>query len=381
MGNSIKIVNLILAGGSGTRLAPLSTPETPKQFLKLFSNRTVFSETLDRMFRVSQDFVIVANQNMEHLIREDNKHFQGNVKLLLEPVARNTGPAVAYGVKDLDPDTVVIMSPSDHYVDNDDEFYDAIDEAIQLAVKGKIVCLSVRPARPDSNFGYVRGKHFVEKPNYVEASALINKGYQWNTGIYVFRVDTFLDALKAENENIIKYVQSETTFPRCPSISFDKLISEHSSKVTNVKTKIIWNDVGTFSGLYEVIARHSENKFGTEKRPWGEYQVIRDDEIFKMKKLTIKDGQSISLQYHKHRKEIWYVLTGSGTYVNQKEAKNIEYSYYGPGGLIEIPAGNIHKIKSEYLTTVFEIQIGDYFGEDDIVRLEDQYGRIKGDGK
>lgn len=373
------IVNLILAGGHGTRLAPLSAPETPKQFLKLFSNQTVFSETLDRMFRVSEDFVIVANKTMEKLILDDINTFQGKVQLLLEPVSRNTGPAVAYGVKDLDPETIVVMSPSDHYIKNDDKFYNAIDKAIKLADTGMIVCLSVRADRPDSNFGYVRENQFVEKPNYIEASKLLNRGFQWNTGIYVFKIKTFLDVLAKENEEIISNVKSNDSFDKCPKISFDKLVSEQTSCITNVKTRITWNDVGTFKGLYEVIATTALNGLEYSKRPWGEYQVIRDDDIFKMKKLTIDDGQSISLQYHQHRKEIWYILNGSGTYINQTAKDNIESNYYKPGDLIEIPVGNIHKIKADYKTQVFEIQIGDYFGEDDIIRLEDQYGRIKGD--
>ncbi len=114
-----------------------------------------------------------------------------------------------------------------------------------------------------------------------------------------------------------------------------------------------------------------------EIRPWGQYIVISDNEEYKTKELTINSNESISLQYHKHRTEIWYILDGSGEYVNQESSDNIVPVKYNTGDVIEIPVGNIHKITADTLTRIFEIQIGDYFGEDDIIRLEDKYGRIK----
>lgn len=116
-------------------------------------------------------------------------------------------------------------------------------------------------------------------------------------------------------------------------------------------------------------------------RPWGSYQVISDNDLYKMKRLTIGAGQSISLQFHKHRSEIWYIISGEGIVMNYAPGSEAKEISYNSGGIFEIAQGNIHKIKAKTVTVIFEVQIGTYFGEDDIIRLEDQYGRMKEDIK
>lgn len=370
------IYSLILCGGSGSRLAPLSTPETPKQFLKLFSEDTLFTETLERMYSVCGGTIVVSTKDMKPLIDANIKKTYNNIKLILESEPRNTGPAVAIGVKKLEDDDIVIVCPCDHYIVGAKHFYNAVQDAIFKANLGFVVCLSVAPTNPSSEFGYVQGNSFIEKPTTRKAKELIFLEYEWNTGIYVFKVDTFRKLIQEYAPEVYENA-SPRKYKKCPTISFDKMISENTDMITNISGRFAWSDVGSFAGLYEVI-----NGFNRllviETRPWGSFKVLRDDEVYKMKELTIKKDESISLQYHKQRTEIWYILDGQGEYINQKNSDNLVRKKYNKGDVIEIPVGNIHRITSDTTETkIFEIQIGDYFGEDDIIRLQDKYKRVK----
>ena len=369
------IYSLILCGGSGSRLAPLSTPETPKQFLKLFSEDTLFTETINRMYSVCDGIIIVSTENMKQLIDDNIKSNHKNIEIILESEPKNTGPAVALGVEDLDDDDIVIMCPCDHYIVGAKYFYNSIQRAIDKAKQDYIVCLSVEPTVASSEFGYVNGSHFVEKPDQTYAEILIDSGHEWNSGIYIFRVGFFRKLLLENSPDVFNNANLKN-YTKCPKISFDRMISEKTDKITNISGRFVWNDIGSFRGLYEVISGFNR-LLETETRPWGNYKVLRDDDIYKMKELTVNANESISLQYHKHRTEIWYILDGSGEYINQENNDNIVPVKYNTGDVIKIPVGNIHKITANISTRIFEIQIGDYFGEDDIIRPEDKYGRIE----
>ena len=363
---------LVLAGGGGTRLSPLSTPETPKQFLRLFGEKTLFRETLERVSFLDET-IIVHNESMDSLIKSDIQGLK-SIRCIQEPVRKNTCPAVALAANTCDPDDILVVFPCDAYVREVEKFEDAINQAITLANEGLVVSVSTQPIFVSDQFGYVLGNKFIEKPDMEKAIDLINEGYQWNTGIYAFRVQTFQNLL-LQNHPEIQINATVENFENCSSISFDKAISEKCDFIKNVPSDFYWSDVGTFSGLYKVMKEICPKDLEYDERPWGNYQVLRDDDIYKMKLLTIHEGEGISLQYHKHRTEIWHILEGQGTYINQPLSESYEKRYYRKDDTIEIPVGNVHQINAEKETKVFEVQIGDYFGEDDIIRIKDKYNR------
>ena len=467
-----KVHAVILAGGSGSRLWPLSRQHLPKQFLALDGEETLLQTTIDRLSPViPAENVLIVTQ--EAHAKGEAYHALLPYSALYEPVGRNTAPAIALAAAYLmaeGADPVMVVLPADHIIKDEVQFRSHLEVAIQAALKGKLVTFGIQPTRPDTGFGYIKVKaqsigdkqvceveHFTEKPNLATAERFLKEGgYYWNSGMFVWRasviqaeIQRYLPAVNQIVQTILAESRGGATFQEAvekhfaamPSISIDYGVLEKSDCVSLIPCDIGWNDVGSWQAVHEisvkdengnalqgnVIAVGCKNsliraekrlvaaigvedlciietddavlisksdqtqrvrevvdalheKGATEhiyhtkvNRPWGSYTVLEEDpEGFKLKRIEVAPGARLSLQSHKHRSEHWVVVSGVATVTNGEEIIAVQknQSTY-------IPIGTKHRLEnrgSEPLHIV-EIQVGDYLGEDDIQRYEDNYGR------
>lgn len=282
------ITPVILSGGGGTRLWPLSTPERPKQFLALTGDRTMFQLTLDRV-NDTQNFaapIIVANAAHADLVEEQCAN--DNAIILLEPCARNTAPAIALAaIAVSDPKAVLLVMPSDHVITDIAAFHAATQAALPLVEAGWMVTYGIAPTGPETGYGYIQMgdalsgglqavARFVEKPDTARAEAMLAQGnYSWNGGIFLLRADTYLDALSVHAPDMLAAAQSamasadrngnritpnEAAFATCPSDSIDYAVMEKAAKETGGRVAVVpvnmgWSDVGSWDALYELNAK------------------------------------------------------------------------------------------------------------------------------
>lgn len=456
--------SIILCGGSGTRLWPLSRKNFPKQFLKLYSDKSLLQETFLRMGNVmpSENIYLVTNYdgyfNVLNQIQEVYPEFKKE-KIITEPISLNTTPAIALALRymiekeGVKKDSPVIVLPSDHHIGNIKEYSRLVKVALEK-VENNIGTIGIKPTSPETGFGYIRkgknkgeyfeGLEFKEKPDSLTAKKYLETGeYVWNGGMYIFNELTFASELEKHAPEIYK-IYSKTyndflkNFEKLPSIAIDVAISEKSDKVIVFEGDFDWNDIGSFDALADIInkkgtaqKRHlkidSKNVFmhsstnklitalGVEDlivvenndailvqkrgksedvkkaveflkensykelehsvvgyRPWGMYEVLVDEENHKVKKITVYPKGKLSLQSHKKRSEHWVVVKGTASVVNGENEIILDkdQSTY-------IPAGNKHRLSNEGKDNleIIEVQTGTYFGEDDIERYEDTYGR------
>jgi len=456
------MVNLILCGGAGTRLWPLSRALMPKQFVKIFGEHSLFQRTV----LVNSDFCseqcIVSNAEQYFLAKEQLQQVgAGKTSFMLEPIGRNTAPAIALACLGLPEDEIVLVSPSDHLIRNAQSYSKAVAKAAKLAVAGNLVTFGLKPTGPETGYGYIeadgeRAKKFVEKPDLQTAKKYVAAGnFYWNSGIFCFKAGVFLDELnkyapamlaacktaheKAAKENSLIRVHHED-MAEIPADSIDYAVMEKSKKVSVVPCSIGWSDLGSFESLYnelphdksgntedeQHIAIDSKNNLvmssnrqiatidldsmmivdtadallvaplassqkvkklvetlkekrpdllhspQTVIRPWGTYTVIYEYEHFKVKCISVNPGARISLQKHLYRSEHWVVVSGMATAtVGDKTL------YVSPNESIYISAGSIHRLQNEgkLPLVIVEVQVGQYTGEDDIIRVEDDYKR------
>ena len=274
------IVPVILSGGGGTRLWPLSTPDRPKQFLALTGDRTMFQLTLDRV-NDTQNFaapIIVANAAHADLV--DEQCANENAVILLEPCARNTAPAIALAALAVsDPGAVLLVMPSDHVITNVAAFHAATQAALPLVEAGYMVTYGIAPTGPETGYGYIQMgdtlagglqavARFVEKPDTASAEAMLAQGnHSWNGGIFLFRADTFLGALAVHAPNMLAAAQAamltakrsgnriapdEEAFAACPSDSIDYAVMEKAERVAVVPVNMGWSDVGSWDALHQL---------------------------------------------------------------------------------------------------------------------------------
>jgi mannose-1-phosphate guanylyltransferase len=457
------MINLILCGGVGSRLWPVSRKLMPKQFFPLFGNKSLFELTVKRNQAVADRFMVASNKEQSFLAFEQLAGMGFRLEEgLIEPVGRNTAPAIALVCFNLEPEELVLVTPSDHLVTKEESYSKAIARAKALAEDGKLVTFGIHPDFPETGFGYIEAQgetvlSFREKPNYKTAQEYIKSGnYFWNSGMFLFKAATFLEELKVHAPEV--YATSRKAFDgatnqspleikeedmlNIPPISIDYAVMEHSKKVAVVPCEIGWSDLGSFDSVYdqtynpekenailgsdepilinsrknlimghgrkialvdvdnllvvdspdallvaqrgssqkvkEVVAelkeKHSDllDAPQTVKRPWGKYTVLQDRTNFKVKRIDVNPGKRLSLQKHKHRKEHWTVVEGTAR-VRVGDEEKVLVS----GQDIFIPLGAIHRLENagSDKVRVIEVQTGDYFGEDDIVRLEDDWGR------
>ncbi|WP_294961230.1 mannose-1-phosphate guanylyltransferase/mannose-6-phosphate isomerase [Sulfurimonas sp.] len=455
------MTNIILCGGNGTRLWPISRTLMPKQFVKLFEEKSLFQLTVERNSKVCDSQFIVSNTEQYFLaldqLEEINKT---NNRYLLEPIGRNTAPAIALACMTLNPDEIVLVTPSDHLIKDELEYKKVLIQAKKLAQEDNLVTFGITPSFAETGFGYIEADEFNviafhEKPDFDKATEYFQAGnYYWNSGMFCFKAGAFLEELQKYSPEI--YVECEKAFKnankenivrikhedmlKIPEDSIDYAVMEKSSKVKVIASDIDWSDVGSFDALYDelpkdengntknenLISIDSKNNlvYGSDRkiatidiedtiivdtgdalliskkgssqkvkkvvqklkemgselhnihltghRPWGNYTVLEDSQGYKIKRIEVKSKKRLSLQSHKHRNEHWIVVSGVATVsvndntfiLNQNESTYIK-------------AGDIHRLLNDTneLLVIIEAQVGEYTGEDDILRIEDDYKR------
>jgi mannose-1-phosphate guanylyltransferase len=280
------LTNLILCGGSGTRLWPISRTLMPKQFVKIFNNRSLFQLTVDRNSELCNNRLIVSNTEQYFLALDQLEEMEkSESQYLLEPIGRNTAPAIALACMTLHPDEIVLVTPSDHIIQNLEAYKNAVKEAENMANRGNLVTFGIKPAFPETGFGYIEAdgqdvKCFHEKPDILTAEKYLKDGnYYWNSGMFCFQAGAFLDELKKYSPEI--YNMSNRAFENAkkgipiriqhddmvsiPEDSIDYAVMEQSKIVKVIKSDIGWNDVGSFDSLYEQLPKDSDGNSINDK--------------------------------------------------------------------------------------------------------------------
>lgn len=476
------IVPVILCGGSGTRLWPLSRAGFPKQFLVLSGTASLFQQAIERVHSLAAadisvgETLVVTNEEHRFLARDQLRELKTiAVALLLEPVGRNTAPALTLAALQATAngsDPILVVTPADQTVQNPEAFTSALQDAIRAAAGGDIVILGITPDRPETGYGYIcrTGEpkqnndyavaQFAEKPDFAKAQAYLASGdYTWNSGMFVLKASTWLEALANFRPDIAAASQQAwdsrsvdspfvrpdiNAFAGIPAESIDYAVMERcpgsNFPIRMVPLDAGWNDLGAWDAVWQVGKRdaygnvacgdtlltdttdtliHATSRLvGTVgvsnlvivetpdavlvadrarsqdvkkiaaelnaqqrdehaihrkvHRPWGWYDSIDEEQRFKVKRIQVKPGASLSLQKHHHRAEHWIVVKGTAeiTCGNQTFLLSENQSTY-------IPLGEVHRLANPGTIPleVIEVQSGSYLGEDDIVRFEDTYGR------
>jgi mannose-1-phosphate guanylyltransferase / mannose-6-phosphate isomerase len=459
---------LILAGGSGTRLWPLSRRNHPKQFLKLFGGKSLLQATAERFAGLArpEDFIVITNKAYEFDVRSDLPWLQ---HILLEPAGRNTGPAIAlaaqYIVEKLgcEDGEVMFVSPSDHLIQPLDRFSEYVLLSEEIARAGRLVTFGIKPTAPETGYGYIKiagakpidagggrafgVEAFVEKPDLETAQTYLADGhYYWNSGMFAFTVGTIRDELHRHASAVaatfaLGYDGMMAAFDTMPSISIDYAVLEKSRHVAVIPAELTWNDVGSWESIFalnpgdraadqdNIVLVDSENTFVmsdsrlvaavgltdcfivdtsdallvakkgqgqkvkqvmdrlvgagrkeasdhvTIRRPWGSFTNLFETQGCKVKRIVVDPGGKLSLQYHEHRSEHWVVVKGRA-----KITIAAKDGFMDEDGSAFIPATVPHRIENcdTSALEIIEVQYGEYLGEDDIVRMDDIYGRILG---
>ncbi|UNK48893.1 mannose-1-phosphate guanylyltransferase/mannose-6-phosphate isomerase [Lysobacter sp. S4-A87] len=465
---------VILSGGSGTRLWPLSRQNQPKQFLALIGDHSLYQETVLRASKLpgAQPPVTVCSEDHRFMVGEQLQEIGiASGGILLEPVARSTAPAIALAALHAlrrDPEATLLVMPADHLIEDEGSFRTAVEAATALAGEGWLVTFGITPDYAETGYGYIlRGAslgkggyqvhRFVEKPDLATAESYVAEGtYAWNSGMFLFGAQRYLDELARHAPAIIEAAQaamaSSTTdldfiridhdaFAASPSDSIDYAVMEKTDRAAVVPVSCGWSDIGSWSSLWSVAQRDDEgNRYegdviavdtrdslvraserrliatiGVEDlviidtpdatlvarkdrvqdvkavvdklksagrqehlfhrkvyRPWGSYDSIGVGPRFQVKRIVVKPGAALSLQKHAHRAEHWVVVSGVAEVTCDDKVFDLhenESTY--------IPLGSVHRLRNRGTEPVelIEVQSGSYLGEDDIVRLEDVYGR------
>lgn len=266
------MINVILCGGSGTRLWPLSRKKTPKQFARMFGNKSLFEEALSRNRPLCRKFMVATNVEQLPLVERQMARMEaGGVEGLLEPLGRNTAPAIALILMGLPRDEIVLVSPSDHHITKLDRYTEAVRRATAIAEQGFLVTFGIKPLYAETGYGYIEAEgenvlSFREKPDSTTAEAYLASGrHYWNSGMFVFSAGTFLDELRLHSPEVYRAVESayigadkgamirptHEDMAAIPSISIDYAVMEKSRRVKVVSCDPGWNDLGSFDALYD----------------------------------------------------------------------------------------------------------------------------------
>ncbi len=285
----LEINAVIIAGGSGTRLWPLSRSMYPKQFLSFGDNKeTIFQSTIKRISKLDiNSITIVCNVEHRFLVSEQLKEIDGVFKIILEPCGKNTAPAATIAALDLDPNSLMLVLPADHHIENEEDFCKSVALAKNLASNGKLVTFGVIPDSPNIGYGYIKKgtkkdigydvKKFVEKPNQDKANKyFLSKDYLWNSGIFLFNTKSYLDELKIfrkdiydsckkctleKDSNLEFFRINQDCFNLCPSESIDFAVMEHTEKAFVIPISVGWNDLGSWSSLWEISNKDKNGNF------------------------------------------------------------------------------------------------------------------------
>lgn len=454
---------VVLCGGSGTRLWPLSRTLYPKQFYPLFEGHSLFQRTIERNAPHTDEFFIIVNQEQFFMAEDQFRAMKLNqpARFILEPEGRNTAPAIALAALAANSQDELLVVPSDHLIQNTKAYQEYVKSAKAYAKAGALVTFGIKPTHAETGFGYIEAQgdtvaSFREKPDAVTAEAYLKSGkHFWNSGMFCFQAQSYLSALeKHSNQLFLASVAAWKGTPQTtpfripldlmkaiPSDSIDYAVMEKASGIKVVPSDMGWSDLGSFDALYEslpldadknaidpqamhfnshgnlvvsgkrlvatvdvddlvivdtpdallVTKRGSSQKVKdvvaalkqkkselthlhtTAHRPWGSYTILEDAANFKVKRIVVKPGARLSLQKHAHRSEHWIVVNGKA-YVTVGEKtfplERNESTY--------IPIGEVHRLENREKDDLIliEAQVGTYLGEDDIVRLVDDYKRV-----
>ena len=465
------IIPIILAGGSGTRLWPLSRKIHPKQFISLVNETSLFQDTLTRLPKEALDPIVICNEDHRFLVAEQAREINVTLNsIILEPIGRNTAPAIALAaIKVLNDfeNPILIVLAADHKIENKSAFHDAIKIAHKLAENNKLVTFGIIPKSAETGYGYIEIekkdkaeyfdiKSFVEKPNQKNAINFLNSGnYLWNSGMFMFNASIYLSELNKFEPEILTSCKKSLSnefkdlefiridkkeFCKSPNQSIDYAVMEKTNKAKVVPLDAGWSDVGSWDALMDskikdslgnvvegdvtldqvknsylystsrlvaasniadlividtqdallvttrdnslsiknIVKKLKKNK-RTEienhrkvYKPWGYYDSIDTGPNFQVKRILVNPGAKLSLQKHLHRAEHWVVVSGVAKITCGKKIYNLEknQSTY-------IPKGEIHRLENieSYPLEIIEVQTGNYLGEDDIIRLKDDYQR------
>jgi mannose-1-phosphate guanylyltransferase / mannose-6-phosphate isomerase len=467
-----RITPVLLAGGSGTRLWPVSRDGLPKQFLPLTGALSTYQQALERVKAAALfDTPIVMTANdFRFFARHQAEQLGAKPDIVLEPERRDSGPAIAAGAilaLRRDPNAIVLALAADHVILDQDLFQEACEAGCEAAGGGWLVSFGIRPTEPRTGYGYIRPgvplrtdhvravASFVEKPDMSTARRYVAEGYLWNSGNLLFRADAFLSELNrhapdmaeaagaavAEAENDLGFLRLEPkSFVKAPRKSVDYAVMEKTDRAAVVEARFRWSDIGSWDALFEVgesdeagnilhgpayardasdclihasphltavigvkdlivvttqdavlvlpreraqevkhlVAALKEGGYPETSnpkrnyRPWGYYEAVDVGDRFQVKRLCVWPGAALSLQKHVHRAEHWVVVRGTAAVTigdEQRLVRENESTY--------IPMGAVHRLANPGTIPLelVEVQTGSYLGEDDIVRLDDVYGR------
>jgi len=396
-----KLRPIILAGGVGKRLWPFSTESNPKQFIQVFRDLSLFDLTLQRINNslFKKPIVVTSKRYLTYVKNAFERTGLEPYLTVLEPENKNTHAAVLLGVllSSKGKKENFIVMPSDHYLSNNKRFIESCKRS--LKEKGESLKLfGIKPEYPSPEYGYISFDKsnskikFIEKPTTRKARALIKEGnVYWNSGIFIFEKNWFIDESmhsnkilfnkinssirKGRREKNLFYPQGEA-FSSIKKVSFDYGFVEKCKNISMIKLDAGWSDLGSW---VSVMAQGSnETPFYEEEtikieRPWGFFQVLMETESSKVKLIRVMPRQKLSLQKHKHRSEKWFVVQGRAKVTKENEKFTLEL-----GDSINIEKQEVHSLENQESSPldIVEIQTGEYLGEDDIVRLEDIYGRV-----
>ena len=408
-----KLRPIILAGGSGKRLWPLSTKERPKQFLPLFGDLSLFDLTLQRINQrdLFKKPIIVTSEDYRSLVEESLVRTGLEVsKIIFEPEAKNTFPALALStliaLKENEDEDFIIL-PSDHYISSNRAFYEICSSIISQFNYEGLTLMGVEPDRPSSEYGYIsvkasndflkEAKSFIEKPDLKKAKQLMKQPYTfWNSGIFCFGGRWFKESIKKnqlKRYNGLKELLSfsdldqvcvyfnKRKFSQLENISFDKAFVESNERNFMATLDAGWSDLGSWHSLSNLqknpengLTLYPQGLYPRAERPWGYFEILLESDNSKVKVLSVETDQKLSMQMHKYRSETWYITQGVATITKGDQTLELF-----AGDSITIEKNEKHRIENSGFERleIIEIQTGTYFGEDDIVRLEDIYGRTE----
>jgi len=465
---------VILCGGSGTRLWPLSRQLYPKQLFSFGGDATLLQATAQRLQGVDQvlDPLAVCNEAHRFLVAEQFRDAGINCSaILLEPEGRNTAPAIILAAlaareRQIDDEIVLLVLPSDHLIQDKDAFHLAVEHAVDLAMRGLLVTFGVPAETPETGYGYIRTgaavgsgfeiSQFIEKPPLEQAKAYVEQGgFYWNSGMFVFSVERLLQELTVYQADMLTQVSASwdcrssdydfvrpdaALFATSPAESIDYAVMEHTQHAAMVPLQANWSDVGSWRALWQVGDQDEQGNVvsgdvlihdtassyiraehrivavaGLEEvvvvetadavlvaaleksqqvkdlvasltqadreerlthrkvsRPWGYFEALDHGPRFQVKRIMVSPGAQLSLQKHQYRAEHWVVVSGLARVTRDGEVFELsenESTY--------IPVGAVHRLENPGSgpLEIIEIQSGSYLGEDDIVRIDDQYGR------
>ena len=462
-----RIIPLIMCGGAGTRLWPASREGRPKQFLPLFGARSTFQDTLKRVSDATlfERPIVITNAAYRFMLLEQLAEVGIAADVLLEPMRRDSGPAIAAGAafaQARDSEAVVLALAADHVVGDTPAFIAACRQGLTAAESGRIVTFGVKPERAATEYGYISPGEtvsgdvrsvakFVEKPNQATAEDYIKAGFLWNSGNFMFRASVLLDEYRKIDAASVQAVSDAVTkagrdlgfitldaeaFGSAKAISIDYAVMEKTARAAVVPVSCGWSDVGSWYAVWELSDKDAQGNaalgpavfedsrncnVSTDKalvalegvddlvvvatqdavlvsrqkdanglkrlfaklkavapqvtedhlkvhRPWGSYQSVDNGERHQVKRIIVKPGSRLSLQKHHHRSEHWIVVRGTAQVTVNDLVKTVHENES-----IYIPMGAVHRLENpgKILLELIEVQTGSYFGEDDIIRIED----------